>query len=204
MANTRPIRRLPFPRRPFRRRRPALSWTNAIFQGNALDPAGTTTKFTLIEHADVEPTGSILATGGLRIHRVQLKGFIELEPITDAEEAGHTDWIWALWQQDADETDEELFGTTGNIFPQKHIIKWDWMNWRTSALAESNNNDTFFSHSAAHKVAFDLKFRRPLVLPVDGQLILGVQCQLDNSATIANAQFKALSRIIVQLPGTGR
>lgn len=205
MANRRPIRRLPFPRRPFRRRKPAFGWTNGTFDQVPLDTLGGITRLDLIDHTDFEPSGAsgLVLAGVAKIHRLQFKSFVQLLPETDADAFSSIEWLWALWQEDIDESDVELWGDPGNLIAQKRIIKWDMVSL-TGFSTTGVNNEPFFSHNGQIPIKFDIRFRRPLTLMRDDRLVFALQARSDFSSLISNAVITAFVRISAQPPGTGR
>lgn len=203
-SNRGPIRTARFPRGRFpRRRRPALSWTNNLFD-TTIDVDGTLTRLELAAHADFEPAGTTTVAGALRIHRVQFKGVLNFTVDAASEQFADANWLWAMWVEDSDETDSELFGTAGgNLFPQKHFIKWDFLHARLNG-DNGELNETLVTKANSWPIKMDLKMRKPITIPFDSHLVIGLQCNTDLSAILSTARVVAVSRLVVQLPGTGR
>jgi len=161
----------------------------------------------LMDHTDFEPTGQIPMSSALRIHRVQLKGTFDAIPFTNTTNQATHDWLWALYIEDQDESDTELWGTSGNLMAQKRVLKWDYFNFRFLSSGETEGNfpqDSILSHNGAHRIQFDLKFRKPLAIMREDRLIMAFQAQLDLTDDLVAASFNSFIRISAQLPGSGR
>lgn len=210
-ANTRRIPRLPFPRR-FRkfgrRRKPAFSWTNGNFNNSTFATNSTLSRIILVEHSDFDPSGTTLVAQSLRIHRAQVDFHIGLEA-GSALGASFIGWQWALWVEDSDEPDAQLWNVSGNLFPQKQILLQRSGLLEFIAVGQEGVGQVTserFNKSSVIPIRFDLRFRKPLHVGVDQQLTLGFQFADDYNlaGTLGDGVLFGLQRLVVQLPGSGR
>lgn len=208
MANTRGIPHIGSGRfRRFfrgRRRRTPFSWTNGIFSNTTMPVNQQMAVLELMAHSDFEPAGTTLVTQPLRIHRIQFNGAIACVPVDNINTYKAMGWQWALFVEDKDETDAQLWNSTDNLFPQRQVIRHQI---GTKVLAQSQAmlpSFGTFLENAQIPIRFDVKMRKPLRVPFDSALYLMFQWADDYSNFLSEADLFGLSRIVMQLPGSGR
>lgn len=209
MANTRSIPHIGSSRfrrffggRRFRRRGVSLPWVIGYFENQNV-PVATTevSRYVLASAADYDDTVTPLQ-GGPHIHRVQFQGGIQF--ISEHDQFGWLHWIWAVWQEDADETDAFLWQNTSNLFLQKRMLVWRYGSVMCTATGPSSG-DGEFSNRGKVPISFDIKMnRKPMLLRGDERLVLGFNWLGSVNGILASAELTGLVRLAVRRPGAGR
>lgn len=203
MANRGPIRSA-F-RRPFmfkRRKRIARPWDNGVFNSANLTVDTTPTEVSLAAYSDYEYASTAIQTAPHRLHRVQFKGGVVCAAQSTTYTQNQAAWIWAVYFNDLDDPDVQLWGATQNVFVSKQVFKWDCapMHLREipAAQASEENPRTFIP------VKFDIKFRKPVRLVPDTELVWNFQWNQSVASVLTSAALVGIVRLVFQPAGMGR
>lgn len=205
MANTRRIRtfgtRVPFMRRRSGFRRARFPWVFGTFRVSHSIGTGVN-RFELASWDDYDDPDTVPLNEPLRLHRVQFKSAVILEPVAAAGNPSPLTLAYALWQEDKDETDAEMWGTTDNLLSQKQILHWGLVH--TFASGNTIAASLPFDRQGVMQINFDLRMRKPIRVPPDGRLVLGTQWAQDPSSSVDGALLNGMVRVVAQRQGVGR
>lgn len=184
-------------------RKPAFPWVNGFFEANTLGLGGTVSRFVLAQSADFDDPDTVLQPG-VKIHRCQFRGAFQYN--TNSVAVGYVDWLWGVWKEDADETDNMLWNGAGNMFLQRPMYRWGYGSYFVTGKGAGVATDAF-SKDGIVPARFDIRFRRPLELRGDERLVLG-HSFLSNvggaGGLLGSALLTGAVRLSIQSAATGR
>lgn len=205
MANRSRIRRVPFARFPFRRgfrRSPPRPWLSGVFNETGQLTDGSSTFNAMRLHSDmvISTSGSLVTNAHAKIHRVQAKGTMQLIPLVAATQYDVFSSLLALVVADADDTQTELWGSSGNVFVHQRILWWTMFSY--TLLETATQTVAYVQPGLQRTFSFDVKSRRGIDLPVDHKLFLVHQFNQDVTTVVSAAYLSMLHREVVKFPGT--
>lgn len=207
MANTRGIPHIGsrrFKRFFGMRRKPRFPWVFGTFKDTSLSALdGSLERLALTKWVDFDDPDTVALNQPLRVHRVQFQGGLLIAPSASAPVAGTVAFMWAVWNEDTDETDSELWGTSDNLMAQKQILKWGVAIRQRSAATAGVTLDVFHPGTVI-PIRFDLRFRKPQRVMPDSQLVLGIQALSNVSEQLDSIRLTGVVRVVAQRQGTGR
>jgi len=161
---------------------------------------------TLVIHAFsdfFEDTATLAAINGShKIHRVQFKGDILPTWQTVTRVTTGSAWCWALYKAQTEDVDDGLFDATDNAFANHQIIKWGLSVCNITEVPDANMDDNIIRSPA--RIAFDVKFRKPMMLRTGEDLRLALQSLNSLTGVWSAANLVAFQRTIVQPAQAGR
>jgi len=163
--------------------------------------AGDPSEFALFDWQDFQYQDSPVQNGSHKLHRLVFSGGIAFSPLASAVQTENISMLWAVYLADTEDTDTQLWGTTGNVFSTHQVLKFNTRTWYNTEIEASNKTDNVAMNIP---IRFDLKFKRPLRWLPDHQIILNIQFLEDITATMGSATLTGLTRCVCQPAGMGR
>lgn len=200
--NRKPIGRAPFPRFPIRRRR-RYSWLTGIFENVNQDQTGLVTLYSLVDYAlyaYAAPGGEINLGGPHKVHRITFKGSMNASFEVTSVQDGNASFLWAVYVLDGQDTAIDLWNAANNAFANHRILKWGYHKGMPTEIPTAQRMD---NAGYGIPIQFDLRFRRPVLVPRDSEVVLACQWSADVSPVLVTNVLNGIVRASVQPAGMG-